>query len=354
MKVLFLIPYPLSSAPSQRFRFEQYINLLKINNIEPVFQSFIGLNTWKVLYFNGNLYLKIAGFLSGFFRRFSLLFKAFRYEYVFIHREASPVGPPIFEWLLAKVLRKRIIYDFDDAIWMAQTGKENFLTKVAKNPGKVNKIIKWSYKISCGNTYLRNHALKFNKNVILNPTTIDTDRLHFKIKNQYTEQVVIGWTGTHSTMMYLAQAIPVLRKLYQSRKFTLLVISNQKPEFEFPEMVFIKWNEQREQEDLLGMNIGIMPLTDNEWTRGKCGFKALQYMSLGIPAVVSNVGVNNQIVDHDLNGYVCNNETEWMESLNELIDNAQLRSEMGKNAREKIVNKYSVKSNQQNFLSLFS
>ncbi|WP_245598677.1 glycosyltransferase family 4 protein [Sporocytophaga myxococcoides] len=353
-KVLFLIPYPLNSAPSQRFRFEQYIHLLKANNIVPVFQSFIGQETWSILYSKGNLYLKINGFFSGFFRRITLLTTAFRYEYVFIHREASPVGPPVFEWFFAKVLRRKIIYDFDDAIWMAQTGKENFLTKVAKNPGKVNKIIKWSYKISCGNSYLKNHAQEFNKNVMINPTTIDTEGLHFKLKDQNTDEVVIGWTGTHSTMIYLEQAIPFLRKLYQIKEFKLLVISNQKPDFEFPQMKFVKWNEQTEQEDLLAMNIGIMPLADNEWTRGKCGFKALQYMALGIPALVSPVGVNTEIVDHGINGFVCDSEIDWLKHLTDLIDNAQLRSEMGKKAREKIVNKYSVKSNQENFLSLFS
>ncbi|WP_293897364.1 glycosyltransferase family 4 protein [Sporocytophaga sp.] len=312
------------------------------------------MNTWNILYSKGNLSLKIAGLLSGFFRRFCILFTAYRYEYVFIHREASPVGPPVFEWVLGKVLRKKIIYDFDDAIWMAQTGKENFFTKVAKNPAKVNKIIKWSYKVSCGNSHLRNHTLKFNKNVVVNPTTIDTAQLHFKLKEQNTDEVVIGWTGTHSTMIYLEQAIPFLRKLHQIKEFILLVISNQKPDFEFPQMKFVKWNEQTEQEDLLGMNIGIMPLADNEWTRGKCGFKALQYMALGIPAVVSPVGVNTEIVDQGINGFVCDSEADWLKHLTDLINDAPLRSEMGKKAREKIVNNYSVKSNEEKFLSLFS
>lgn len=353
-KVLFLIPYPLNSAPSQRFRFEQYIHLLKINNIEPVFQSFIGMHTWKIMYHKGNLYLKISGFLAGFFKRLIVLFGTSKYQYVFIHREASPIGPPVFEWILAKVLKKKLIYDFDDAIWIAQTGKENFLTKVAKNPGKVNKIIKWSYKVSCGNAYLKNHALEFNKNTIINPTTIDTEGLHFKLKDQNTDKVIIGWTGTHSTMMYLEQAIPFLRKLYQIKEFKLLVISNQKPDFEFPEMEFVKWNGSTEQDDLLRMNIGIMPLADNEWTRGKCGFKALQYLALGIPAVVSSVGVNTEIIEQGINGFVCDSEADWLKYLLDLINNAQLRSEMGKKAREKVVNNYSVKSNQENFLSLFS
>jgi glycosyltransferase involved in cell wall biosynthesis len=354
MKVLFLIPYPLNSAPSQRFRFEQYINLLKINNIEPVFQPFIGVETWKVLYSNGKLHRKIAGILMGFLRRFRLLMEASACQYVFIHREASPVGPPVFEWILAKVLGKKIIYDFDDAIWMAQTGRENFLTKVVKNPGKVNKIIKWSHKVSCGNDYLRTHALKFNQNALLNPTTVDTEGLHSKLKDQQTDKVVVGWTGTHTTMMYLEQIVPVLRKVYQLRSFQLLVISNKTPEFEFPELEFVKWKESTEQEDLLRINIGIMPLADNEWTRGKCGFKALQYMALGIPAVVDPVGVNTEIVDQGVNGYLCYSEADWIAALTKLIDSAQLRSEMGEKAREKVVKSYSVKSNQENFLSLFS
>lgn len=154
--------------------------------------------------------------------------------------------------------------------------------------------------------------------------------------------------------MYLEQAIPFLRKLYQIKEFKLLVISNQKPDFEFPEMEFVKWNGSTEQDDLLRMNIGIMPLADNEWTRGKCGFKALQYLALGIPAVVSSVGVNTEIIEQGINGFVCESEADWLKYLLDLINNAQLRSEMGKKAREKVVNDYSVKSNQENFLSLFS
>ena len=295
MRILFLFPYPAGTAASQRFRFEQYLNFLKEEGIYTDYQSFIDEKTWAILYKEGYMIQKALGILRGFLRRMAMLFRVYGYDYIFIHREASPIGPPIFEWIITKVFRKKIIFDYDDAIWLPNTTKSNALVAGLKFHQKTAWISSWSYKVSAGNAYLADYAKQFQKNktnVIINPTTIDTQNLHNQQKQQLANDdiPVIGWTGTHSTMKYLDEIVPVLAELEKEYTFYFLVISNKKPDFSLKSLTFIPWNKESEINDLLQMNIGLMPLSDDIWAKGKCGFKALQYMALGIPALVSPVG----------------------------------------------------------------
>ncbi len=354
MKLLILAPYPENEAPSQRFRFEQYLESIRDKaGLNINYQSFIDTQTWKILYKPGHYSQKIVGILKGFINRFLLLFQLASYHFVFIHREASPIGPPIFEWIIAKIWRKKIIYDFDDAIWLSNTSNNNRIAAAFKWHHKVSAICKWSYKVSVGNQYLADFAKQFNSNVTINPTTIDTEGLHFPTITTKNEKPIIGWTGTHSTMPYLLPILPILDKIAKSHDFQLLVISNQKPSFERPYLEFIPWKKETEILDLQKMNIGIMPLADDQWAKGKCGFKALQYMALRIPAVVSPVGVNTEIVDHGINGFICESDKEWEKSLTLFLSNSSLIEEMADACRQKIVDKYSVLSNTNNFLELF-
>ncbi len=277
-----------------------------------------------------------------------------RYDYVFIHREATPIGPPLIEWMIAKVFRKKIIYDFDDAIWLPNTSASNRMAATLKWHQKVEGICRWSYKVSCGNEYLCNYARQFNENVVLNPTTIDTREQHNRLKNQNTDKLVIGWTGTHSTLPYLKPLLPVLEKLYQHYDFELRVIANAPPDEQADFITFIPWQKASEIDDLLAFNVGLMPLTNDPWAKGKCGFKALQYMALGIPALVSPVGVNTEIVDDGTNGFICTNDNDWYEALEKLIADPALRENMGKAGRKKVEERYSVLSNTNKFLELFS
>jgi len=353
MKILFIVPYPLLSAPSQRFRFEQYFEAMKKEGIQYEVQSFIDEGTWNILYKKGFVFRKVYGIIKGFARRKLLFFKLYKYNWIFIHREAAPIGPPIFEWIIAKVFRKKIIYDFDDAIWLENVSESNKLISKLKWYSKVSSIIKWSEKISCGNNFLCMYAEKYNSNVILNPTTIDMKNLHSETKNQNTERLAIGWTGTHSTIKYLEPIVPIIKELEKQFDFQFLVISNRKPDWNFKSLQYIEWNKETEVADLLKMNIGLMPIPDDDWAKGKCGFKALQYMSLGIPALVSPVAVNKKIVDSGINGYWCGSEEEWKQAIMLLLQNTELRISMGTAAKEKIKNHFSVESNTTNFLNLF-
>ncbi|WP_205499633.1 glycosyltransferase [Rufibacter psychrotolerans] len=353
MKILFVVPYPVGKAPSQRFRFEQYFDILLeagyIYDIAP----FLDDKTWSILYKPGFLLKKSIGIILGFFRRLFLLFQVSDYDFIFIHREAAPIGPPWFEWVVAKVFKKRVIFDFDDAIWIPNTSESNKIVAGIKWHQKVDSICRWAYKISCGNAYLRSYALQFNSSVVVNPTTIDTIRLHNRVKEQNAFKVVIGWTGTHSTMKYLDPIIPILKNLEEKYAFDFKVISNQPPSFTLKSMVFTVWNKESEIQDLLSFNVGLMPLEDDQWAKGKCAFKALQYMALGIPALVSPVGMNTEVVDDGVNGFICYKQEDWYRSLEKLIVDANLRKELGEAAREKIERIYAVTANWDNFLALF-
>jgi len=295
--------------------------------------------------------------VKGCFQRLLLLLKVSRFDFVFIHREAAPVGPPVIEWVIGCIFKKKIVYDFDDAIWMTDKHQENPLEKMIRWRSKVKSICRWSYQVSCGNQFLCDYALQFNKNVILNPTTIDTLAVHQRsryaeVKNN--EKITIGWTGSHSTVKYLKRLEHVFQHLQkQFPHFQLLVIGNTEPGLNLPSLIYKPWSVASEIKDLLTVDIGIMPLPDDEWSKGKCGFKALQYMALEIPAVASPVGVNSTIISDKVNGFLCSSDQEWIETLELLMLDAGLRSRIGKEGRKTVEARYSVVSNTSNFLALF-
>jgi glycosyltransferase involved in cell wall biosynthesis len=355
--VLFLVPYPLNESPSQRFRFEQYIDLLAAQGYGIRTQSFLNSQNWQIFFKSGMPVRKFLALLSGFAKRVASLFAAPSYDFVFIHREMAPVGPPIFEWIIAKILRKKIIYDFDDAIWLTDRSNEPFFLRFLKYRAKVGLICSWSWKVSAGNTYLCDFARRFNQNVVLNPTTIDTEGWHnpalYPKKNDPTV-IKIGWTGSHSTLKYLTEIESVLQSIERDRtNIQIIVIADQRPSLKLRSLRFIPWNVQSEIEDLMQFDIGVMPLPDDEWANGKCGFKLLQYLAIGIPAVASPVGVNSAIIEDGKNGFLCASLFRWEQTLRQLIDDPNLREAMGKNGRARVIDNYSVLSNSSNFRSLF-
>jgi glycosyltransferase involved in cell wall biosynthesis len=357
MTIIFIVPYPLDCAPSQRFRLEQYLEQLQMNGFTYSFHSFYTVSGWRNLYAKGKVLPKLLDLLSGFAKRTIHLVKASKSDLVFLHREAAPIGPPVFEWIIAKVLRKKIIYDFDDAIWLTDRNDESTVQKALRWRTKVGLICKWSYKVSCGNEYLADYARQFNPFVVVNPTAIDTEHIHnpeLHPVSQDSDYITIGWTGSHSTLKYLKSQIPVLQKLEEKyHHVRFLVIADHNPELPLKRVIFAPWSKESEAQDLLKMNIGIMPLPDDKWTRGKCGFKALQYMAMNIPCVVSPVGVNSGIVEHAISGFHTTTDNEWLNYLEKLINDSELRNTMGAAGRKKVIECYSVTSNSSLFLSLF-
>lgn len=352
-KVVFITPYPKGSAPSQRFRFEQYFKVLQSSNIEYHCYSFLNEKTWNALYKQGTFFAKATGMLGSFWKRFILLFRLRQFDFIFIHREASMIGPPIFEWIIAKVLRRKYIYDFDDAVWLPNYSDSNARFHRLKAYWKIKYIIKWADKVTAGNQYLANYAKKYNDNVSVIPTTLDLINVHNVKADQNKRPLTIVWTGTHTTMAYLEPILPVFRKLESKFDIMFKVISNEKPSFDLKCLKYVPWNKETEIADLSDAHIGIMPMQDNEWSKGKCGFKGLQYMALCIPAVMSPVGVNTSIVEDKVNGFLCSTPEEWLTTLTALLENDDLRSNVGIKGYDTVNKYYSLEANKHKYIELF-
>lgn len=352
-KIHIIAPYPFGKAPSQRFRFEQYITHLEKEGFNIQFHPFHTEKGWEIIYKKGVFTQKSVYLFTCFIRRFLLCFQLLNAQHIFIHREMSHIGPPIFEWLLAKVLRKKYVFDFDDAIWLPNYSEVNKKYNRLKCYWKTKHLIKWAHQVVAGNDYLASFAQQYNHNVQLIPTTIDTVNTHCLTVNHNTKKVVIGWTGTHTTMHYLSALYPVIERLEKNYDFEFHVISNEKPTSKLTSLVYKKWNKSTEIEDLSLIQIGVMPLEDTEWSAGKCGFKALQYMSLGAVAVVSPVGVNTKIIDNGKNGFVVDGADEWYTTLAQLIANEQERKNIGQTAIETIEQQWSVQHWTEKYVELF-
>lgn len=353
-RIAFVVQLPKEVSPGQRFRIEQYEPLLSQNGFLFETFPFLDQKTRQVLYKKGFFFQKFFGVLKGFCKRFLFLFKAKKFDFIFLQREMAPVGPPVFEWIVSKILKCKIIHDFDDAIWIPNITEGNQLVRFAKCFWKVKWICKWSYKISAGNEFLAAYAKQYNQSVVLNPTCVDTNTKYNVLASQHSYPPVIGWTGSHSTIQFLTVGIPAIQKLEQQQLFRFLTICDKKPEFDLKSLEFKAWNKETEIEDISKINIGIMPLKEDAWSEGKCGFKLIQYMALGIPAVASPVGVNKRIIDDGVNGYLCRTSEDWIQRLTELLNDEEKRIAFGKKGREKIIREYSIEANASNFLSLFS
>lgn len=344
MKALFITPYP-TEGPSNRYRVEQYLPYLNSQGIEPTLRPFTRpAQFYRLLYQPRQVLRKGIYFLFSACSRLLDLWEAPRHDLVFVHREAFPFGPPFLEWLFTH-LRRPLVFDFDDAIYLPNVSHANRWLSFLKMPNKTAHIIRYSTEVIAGNDYLRNYAQQYNPHVTVIPTPIDTCLYTVrKDEPQNKKQITIGWMGSHSTIGYLNQLDEVFRRL--ARQYQIIVkVVGAKYQLPGVEVISLPWALPREVTDLQSFDIGVMPLSDDEWTRGKCGFKLLQYMGVSVPAVCSPVGVNSEIVQDGVNGYLAATEEEWVAKLSHLIEEAHLRREMGRRGRITVEERYSVKVN---------
>lgn len=353
-KVLFIANHRLGRSPGQRFRFEQYLNFLEENDYEWEISNIISEKDDAILYSKGNLLEKAALANKAWKIRKHDAKRANEFDVIFIFREALLTRSVSFEKLFAASTAK-VIFDFDDAIWLPNVSSGNKMLQMLKNPSKTEKIIGMADLIFAGNRYLADFASQYNSNVKVIPTTIDTNYHHRKNFSENT-LICIGWTGTQTTLKYLNELLPVFIQLKEKFKerISFKVICDQAwnpTEIEVNNEV---WDPKTEIQQLEGIDIGVMPLTDDAWSRGKCGFKGLQYMALEIPSVLSPVGVNTEIIEDGLNGFLAETDEDWMRILSLLIEDSDLRKSIGKEARKTIELKYSVEANKALYLESFN
>lgn len=349
IRVCALMPYPFDTTPSQRFRIEQWQPFLENEGILIEYFAFTDERLSSVLYKEGHLGTKTGLLIKALLRRISHVFAARKYDAVFVHRGISVIGPAFMEKLL-RLSGARLIFDFDDSIFLPDTSNANKLFGWLKFTGKTAGICRLSSAVTVGNSYLAGYAQKYNENVYIIPTSIDTEKYRPNDKNNSkNKRVVVGWTGSSTSQYHLEMFEPILAKLLMERDVEIRVISNREPSFEEIDYEWRSWSAETEIEEISQIDIGIMPTPDDDWSRGKCALKALQYMSLGIPAVCSNVGANREVVKHGKNGFLAKTPDEWLDSLKKLIDDKSLRKQLGNAARKTVVENYSMEICAQKF-----
>lgn len=350
-KLLYIAPHRPGRSPGQRFRFEQYTDFLESEGFTITY-SFL-LNAWddRHFYQRGNYLLKCWIALKCVIIRMFDVLRAWRYDYVIVYREAHFWGWAIFEKLLS-MSRAALIFDFDDAIWLNDTSESNKNLSWLKSSAKTAKITHLANVVTVGNSFLADYARQSNPNVVIVPTAIDTDAYKYRGAVD-SEPVMIGWIGSTTTLKHFQNAIPALTAIKQKygNRVNFKVIVDV--DYEVPELGLksTKWCKDTEVEELNKVDIGIMPLPDDRWSCGKCGFKGIQYMALSIATVMSPVGVNTDIIEHGVNGFLASTDSEWIDCLSQLIESLELRQRLGKAARETIVERYSVRSQEGNLLN---
>lgn len=352
-RVLFIVMHRKERSPGQRFRHEQYLNFLESNGFQCDSSYIISENDDKIFYKPGNLFRKVGTTIKSIALRIRDLKKSKAYDVIFIYREALFLGSTFFERQFQKSGAKTI-FDFDDAIWYSDVSNANRLFSFLKKPEKTAELLGMVDKVFAGNQYLANYASQFNSNIVIVPTTIDTDEYQ-KIPQAPREEVCIGWSGSITTIKHFESAIPFLENIKEKygEKVYFKVIGDKN--YSYPKLGIqgIPWNKATEIEDLSEIDIGIMPLPNDKWSKGKCGLKGLQYMALEIPTLMSPIGVNTEIIQDGLNGFLADPINEWVDKISLLIENPELRAKIGKAGRQTVVDKYSIQANKYLYLKEF-
>lgn len=352
--VLILCAHRPKRSPSQRYRFEQYIPYLESQGFDFTFSNLLNEKDDQLFYSHGNFIKKVIILSKSVLIRIRDAFRFRHYDLVLIQREASFLGTSFFERQAFKS-GAHVIFDFDDSVWLADTSPGNQKWEWIKQPGKFFKNVALAHCVMAGNTYLAKKALPYNKNTIIIPTTVDTD-FHKPVPGFKKENcVTIGWSGSVSTVKHFELLLPVLLKLKKryGNKINFKVIGEKNYKHPELEVEAVAWSEATEVQQLNSLDIGIMPLPDDEWANGKCGLKGLTYMACGVATVLSEVGVNKEIIKHGRNGFLAENDYEWFNVLSELIENAELRNELGKQGRETVLANYSVEAWKNSYLTIF-
>jgi glycosyltransferase involved in cell wall biosynthesis len=352
-RLVFIAPHRPGRSPSQRYRLEQFVPHLQGKGWEVVYMNLLDERDDRVFYRPGHFFAKAMVVLRGFHRRWRQVRSLREHDVVVLHREAFMTYGTWFERAIRRRVRA-LVFDFDDAIWLLDVSEANRALAWAKDPGKTRRIIRMADHVTAGNAYLADFARRSNPHVEVVPTVIDTD--HYRPQPRPAGgPVVIGWTGSLTSLKQFQWAVPLLRGVKE--RFGDAVVFRVIGDAGFVEPVLgvrgIAWRPHAELEDLAGIDIGIMPMPDDEWSRGKCGFKGLLFMALGLPVVMSPVGVNATIVSDGVNGYLATTAAEWTDRLSRLVEDHDLRRAMGERARRTVEERYSVNAWKEHLHHLY-
>jgi len=353
-KILVLCPYPRGEAAGQRFKYEQYFNSWEKEGYSIRVSSFFDKSTWDILYKESNLIRKVLGTLRGYLRRFLDILLLNKYDVIYVSMWVTPLGPPLFERIVI-MLGKKLIYDFDDSVFLQEERPLTVNLNFSKVHNKSQYLIKYADHVILSSPFNLDFCLKENlySSATYVPCSINTDRFKQKKEQKNNEKkLVLGWTGTFSSIPYLNLLRDTLISLKRDLDFKLLLITNFDYSFDEIDLEVIRWNETTEIEDLQRIDIGLYPLSEDKWSLGKGGLKVMQYMSMGIPSVSTNYGTARNIIIQGESGFLVNTKEEWVQAIKNLIEDSDLRYKIGNSARRHVVKNYSTEVIEKYYLEI--
>ena len=338
MRILLFSRYDRLGA-SSRIRSLQYIPYLNSKGItvdvSPLFSNYY----LEMLYSGKTRWREI---LFGYWNRTKKIFSLSDYDVIWLEKELFPFCPAFIERFL-RLVGISYIVDYDDALFHRYDQHRSWLVRKLLGK-KIDTVMRCAALVIVGNDYLAQRADKAGaKNIKVVPTVIDLERYPI-IPRKNQKGFVVGWIGSPSTEHYLTGLTSVFESLKKEFDVSFVAIGANPKNLEGTPIKVEHWSEETEVSSIREFDIGIMPLFDSPWERGKCGYKLIQYMACGIPVIASAVGVNNQIVKENKNGFLIKNFSDWECMLSTLLQNEGLRHRMGKKGREQVESWYSIQS----------
>ena len=351
MKLLILSRYDRQGA-SSRVRFMQYRPFLETAGFEVELKSFFDADYLPSLYAGKK---PSSDIWRSYARRIKDLVQSKnKVDLVWLEKEALPWVPSVFNGELMSS-GTPMVSDFDDAVFHRYDMHR--LKPVRTLLGrKFAHVMQNSACVFAGNAYLADYAGAAGAAAIeIVPTVVDVEHYQVKAKRHKGAEPVIGWIGTPSTWRECVEPfLPVFRRAAQTSGARIHAVGARMISGEEAGIHFLPWSEEGEIEQINAMDIGVMPLPDTPWMRGKCGYKLIQYMACGLPVIASPVGVNAEIVEHGVHGFLAETPGDWSRALETLISNPELRLQMGKAGRKRVEERYSLQVYGQRVAALLS
>lgn len=333
-----------SLAASTRVRLEQYAPGLQQHGIDLQVTSLLG-NDYVSGRFNGTR-LPWGSLLKGGWDRLRWLQRARQFDLAIVYCELFPLLPGTFERRLIGI---PYIYDFDDAFYLRyRIGGKRVLQGVLGH--KFDQVMGGAAAVTAGNQVLADYASQHNPRAYLLPTVVDVSR-YLALRREPSGKFIVGWIGSPSTSTYLPELIEPLRQLGREGEVEFVVVGGKAPPIPGVHITEIPWSEDSEVNVINTFDVGLMPLPDDAWARGKCAYKLIQYMACGLPVVGSPVGANKDVVTPEC-GFMASSATEWATALRRLRDDPHLRAQMGRAGRERVVARYSLQTNVPQLASI--
>lgn len=335
MRVLGLASYPVEAAAT-RYRLEQFVEPLANRGIELRIKPFLDSALFASLYRRDRILRTVPGLMKAAGNRMRDIVASRGFDVLLVQREAMLFGPPVVERLSMALGKCPMVLDLDDATYVSYTSPTyGKLASRLKWFGKTDKLIERSTLVTCGNSSIAQYVTAKGKLASIIPTVVDLDKFRPVKQRSESDRPVLGWVGTHSTFPYLESIFPVLQELAKKRDFRLKIVGSGVEEISIPgvEIENLQWRLEREIADFQSFDVGLYPMRNDEWTSGKSGFKAIQYMAVGIPFVVTPVAVCAEIGVSGKTHLAATTPAEWFSGLDKLLESESVRRAMGLEGR---------------------